>query len=90
MLPPPPSQADRPVIPPPAGPARHDPGTAAAEPGPPGTAQPASPPKLAGQIGWWVLVALGLLVPWWFNLRYFADGGSVLPQVFSGTQWPMR
>ena len=103
-MPPPSPQADRPVCPPPAGPAcptrtpitslrrpvcppparpaRHDLGTAAAEPGPPGTARPASPPKPAGQIGWRVLVALGLLVPWWFNLRYFADGGSVLPQVF--------
>ncbi len=29
-----------------------------------------------------VLVVLGLLVPWYFNLRYFAAGGSVLPQVF--------
>lgn len=30
------------------------------------------------------LAALGLLVPWWFNLRYFAAGGSVAPGPFFG------
>lgn len=28
------------------------------------------------------LVVLGLLVPWYFNLRYFAGGGSVLLHIF--------
>ena len=31
-----------------------------------------------------VIATLGLLAPWFFNLRYFASGGSVLPQVFFG------
>lgn len=75
--------------PPAARPARHDPGTTAAEPGPPGHGPPASPPKLAGQIGWWVLVALGLLVPWWFNLRYLQTVAALGRRFFSGTQWPM-
>ena len=44
--------------------------------------RPAHQADRAARAGWLVLVALGLLVPWWFNLRYFADGGSVLPQVF--------
>lgn len=28
------------------------------------------------------LALLGLVVPWYFNTRYFLAGGSVLPQVF--------
>lgn len=28
------------------------------------------------------LALVGLLLPWRYNLAYFADGGSVLPQVF--------
>lgn len=86
-MPPPSPQADRPVCPPPAGPTHHEYGTAAAESGSPGgVALPAAAPKPLGlkgwQAGWWGLVTLGLLVPWYFNLHYFADGGSVLPQVF--------
>lgn len=48
----------------------------------PAPEQPARQADRVARAGWLVLVALGLLVPWWFNLRYFADGGSVLPQVF--------
>ena len=86
-MPSPSPQADRPVYPPPAGPTQHEYGTAAAESvSPGGVALPAAAPKPLGlmdwQAGWRGLVALGLLVPWYFNLRYFADGGSVLPQVF--------
>lgn len=29
-----------------------------------------------------MFAAIGLLLPWAFNLRYFASGGSVLPSVF--------
>lgn len=29
-----------------------------------------------------VLAVLGLVLPWWFNLQYFAQGGSVLPGPF--------
>lgn len=32
----------------------------------------------------YALSALGLLIPWGFNLRYFFEGGSVMPSVF----WP--
>ena len=35
----------------------------------------------------WVLAALalaGLLLPWYYNLRYFAGGGGVAPQAFFG------
>lgn len=35
----------------------------------------------------WLLLALavaGLVIPWVFNLQYFAAGGSVLPQAFFG------
>lgn len=31
---------------------------------------------------WLLLSVLGTVLPWFFNLRYFAQGGSVLPQVF--------
>lgn len=30
----------------------------------------------------WVLAALGLAVPWYFNTVYFLGGGSVMPAVF--------
>lgn len=30
----------------------------------------------------WVLAALGLAVPWYFNTVYFLGGGSVMPEVF--------
>jgi hypothetical protein len=32
-----------------------------------------------------VLALVGLVVPWYFNLRYFAGGGGVLPAEFFGT-----
>ncbi|WP_284619410.1 DUF2834 domain-containing protein [Aquabacterium humicola] len=32
-----------------------------------------------------VLALLGLLVPWSYNLQYFAAGGSVLPGAFFGS-----
>lgn len=28
------------------------------------------------------LAVLGLLLPWWFNLQYFAQGGSIAPGIF--------
>lgn len=31
-----------------------------------------------------LLALVGLVLPWWFNLQWFAAGGSVLPAVF----WP--
>lgn len=31
-----------------------------------------------------VLALLGLVVPWWFNLRYLSDGGSLAPGAFFG------
>jgi hypothetical protein len=31
-----------------------------------------------------VLALLGLVLPWWFNLRYFAGGGGVAPGAFFG------
>lgn len=34
------------------------------------------------QVTLYVLSALGLVLPWVFNLRYFAAGGSVVPSVF--------
>ncbi len=33
---------------------------------------------------WLALALIGLVLPWWFNLRYFAEGGSVLPGAFFG------
>lgn len=30
------------------------------------------------------LALVGLVLPWWFNLRYFADGGSLAPAAFFG------
>lgn len=48
----------------------------------PAPEQPVRQADRVARAGSLVLVALGLLVPWWFNLRYFADGGSVLPQIF--------
>jgi hypothetical protein len=30
----------------------------------------------------WALAVLGAAAPWYFNLRYFATGGSVAPGVF--------
>ena len=30
------------------------------------------------------LAVVGLVLPWWFNLRYFAGGGSVAPEAFFG------
>lgn len=30
------------------------------------------------------LAVLGLVLPWWFNLRYFAGGGGVAPDAFFG------
>ncbi|WP_137749304.1 DUF2834 domain-containing protein [Acidovorax sp. NB1] len=30
----------------------------------------------------WLLAALGLAVPWYFNTVYFLAGGSVMPDVF--------
>ena len=32
-----------------------------------------------------VLALFGLVLPWWFNVRYFAGGGSVAPAEFFGT-----
>jgi hypothetical protein len=32
-----------------------------------------------------VLALVGLVLPWWFNLRYFAGGGGVAPDAFFGT-----
>lgn len=32
-----------------------------------------------------VLALVGLVLPWWFNLRYFAGGGGVAPAEFFGT-----
>ena len=31
------------------------------------------------------LTLVGLALPWWFNLRYFAEGGGVAPAAFFGT-----
>jgi hypothetical protein len=31
---------------------------------------------------WFSLAIVGLLLPWYHNLRYFAGGGSVAPDVF--------
>lgn len=31
---------------------------------------------------WLPLAIAGLVGPWWFNLQYFAAGGSVMPAVF--------
>jgi hypothetical protein len=31
-----------------------------------------------------VLAVVGLVVPWYFNLRYFAGGGGVMPGEFFG------
>lgn len=31
------------------------------------------------------LTVIGLVVPWWFNLQYFAGGGGVAPAEFFGT-----
>src|SRR5688572_5084533 len=31
---------------------------------------------------WLILAAIGLVLPWVFNTRYFAGGGSVLPGPF--------
>lgn len=31
-----------------------------------------------------VLTVAGLVLPWWFNLRYFAEGGSTSPELFFG------
>ncbi|GHA76833.1 DUF2834 domain-containing protein [Cognatilysobacter bugurensis] len=30
----------------------------------------------------WLLAAVGLVVPWFFNVTYFLNGGSVAPNVF--------
>lgn len=44
---------------------------------------PAPAPRFTPRTLVWLLLALaGLVLPWIFNLRYFAQGGSVLPQVF--------
>ena len=32
-----------------------------------------------------LLTVVGLVLPWWFNLRYFAGGGSMLPGPFFST-----
>ena len=31
-----------------------------------------------------ILTLIGLVVPWWFNLRYLSDGGSLAPSAFFG------
>jgi hypothetical protein len=31
-----------------------------------------------------VLALIGLVLPWWFNLHYFAGGGGVAPGAFFG------
>lgn len=31
-----------------------------------------------------LLALVGLLVPWWFNLRYLSGGGSLAPEAFFG------
>ncbi len=31
-----------------------------------------------------VLAVIGLVLPWWFNWRYFAGGGGLGPQAFFG------
>jgi hypothetical protein len=33
---------------------------------------------------WAVLSLFGLVLPWWFNLRYFAEGGGLAPAAFFG------
>lgn len=33
---------------------------------------------------WLALAIAGLVIPWIFNLQYFAAGGSVVPQAFFG------
>ena len=33
---------------------------------------------------WLALALIGLVLPWWFNLRFFVEGGSVLPGAFFG------
>jgi len=82
-MPPSPPSADHPARILTAGQTDYAPPLAGAATGnPPAPEQPAQQADRVARAGWRVLVALGLLVPWWFNLRYFADGGSVLPQVF--------
>lgn len=44
---------------------------------------PSPSPRPAGRAWPWLLLSLaGLVLPWVFNLRYFAQGGSVLPEIF--------
>lgn len=43
--------------------------------------KPASPAVRALLL---MLTVAGLVLPWWFNLRYFAGGGGVAPEVFFG------
>lgn len=43
--------------------------------------EPASPSVRALLL---VLAVIGLVLPWWFNLRYFAGGGGVAPEAFFG------
>jgi hypothetical protein len=43
--------------------------------------KPASPAVRALLLA---LTVIGLALPWWFNLRYFADGGGVAPGAFFG------
>lgn len=31
-----------------------------------------------------LLAVVGLVLPWWFNLRYFASGGGLGPDAFFG------
>jgi Terpene cyclase DEP1 len=57
---------------------------------PTGPVAPPSPPALPAQPGHrqrlrpllLALTVIGLAVPWYFNLQYFAGGGSVAPEVF--------
>ena len=44
--------------------------------------KPASPSVRATLLA---LAVAGLLAPWWFNLRWFAEGGSVAPASFFGS-----
>ena len=43
--------------------------------------KPASPAVRAALL---VLTVVGLVLPWWFNGRYFAGGGSLAPGDFFG------
>ena len=43
--------------------------------------KPASPAARAVLLG---LSVIGLVLPWWFNLRYFVGGGGVAPDAFFG------